>query len=306
MVGAVFYKAGFTFSQINVNGSGDIAFLPDAKDAPKIEQDPDRVNILLLGLRGADDDNGGLLTDTMMVLSLKKSTGQAAMISVPRDLYVKMPVLAGEKSEPIREKINFAYAFGEETKAGMGLAFSKAAISNVTGLYIDHVISVDFIAFKDLIDILGGVDVYLGKPFKETSQFAQEILLELPQGPNHLDGKTALYFVRSRFSTSDFDRAHRQQQVLLAVKEKALSLGVLLNPVKIFEILDSLGRHVRTDIGISQINGLISLARNINSGEIDQKVFDTTPVGLLYHTTSDKGTYILLPVGDNFDGISLG
>ncbi len=303
IVGTMFYKAGFTFSQMNINGNGEVAFLPDAADAPKIEKDSDRINVLLLGLRGVEDDNGGLLTDTMMVLSLKKSTGQAAMISIPRDLYVKMPVLAGKKTEALKEKINFAYALGEETKSGLGLAFSKAAVSNVTGLYINHVISVDFTAFKEVVDILGGVDVYLEKPFKETSQFAQEILLELPEGKNHLDGQTALYFVRSRFSTSDFDRARRQQKVLLAVKDKAFSLGVLLNPVKIFELLGTLGRHVKTDMGVSEMNNLISLINGLDIKKINQKVFDTTPEGLLHQTTSDNGLYILLPVGENYEKI---
>jgi len=303
IVGMMVYKAGFTFSQMNVNGSNGVEILPDASDAPKIEKDPDRINILLLGLRGVGDDNGGLLTDTMMILSLKKSTGQAAMISVPRDLYVKMPVLAGKKTEPIKEKINFAYALGEETKSGLGLVFSKAVVSNVTGLFIDYAASVDFTAFKEVVDILGGVDIYLDKPFAETSQFAKEILLELPAGKNHLDGNTALYFVRSRFSTSDFDRARRQQKVLLAVKEKALSLGVLLNPVKIFELLGTLGRHVKTDMGVSEMNDLLNLANNLDIKKINQKVFDATPEGLLYQTTSEKGLYILLPVGENFDKI---
>lgn len=301
IIGLMFYKAGFTFSQINVDSSGDVALLPNLKDAPKIEKDADRINILLLGLRGAQDENGGLLTDTMMILSFKKSSGQAAMISIPRDLYVNMPVLADKKAEPLKEKINFAYALGEETKTGLGLAFSKAVVSNVTGLFIDYTLSVDFTAFREIVDILGGVDVYLEKPFTETSQFAQEILLDLPAGKNHLDGNTALYFVRSRYSTSDFDRARRQQKVILAVKEKAMSLGVLLNPVKIFGLLDTLGRHVKTDMSAGQINELIGFIAGLDAKKISQKVFDTTPEGLLYHTTSDKGLYILLPVGDNYD-----
>ena len=302
LVGVMFYKAGFTFSQMNVNIGGSV--LPVLEDAPKVEKDEDRINILMLGLRGPEDPNGGLLTDTMIVLSVKKTTGQVAMISIPRDLYVKMPTVNGQNKAPaIKEKINFAYALGEETKQGAGLAFSKAVVSNVTGLYIDHVASVDFMAFKEVVDILGGVDVYLDKPFRETTQFAKEILLELPEGKNHLDGDTALYFVRSRYSTSDFDRAKRQQQVLVAMKDKALSAGILLNPVKDFELLSAMGKHVRTDMAMGDINNLLSLAGNFNSKNITHKVFDTTEEGLLYATTSDSGAYILLPVGDNFEKV---
>jgi len=300
--GMLFYKASFTFSQMNLNQAGGV--LPISEDAPKIEKDPERINILLLGLRGPDDPNGGLLTDTMMVLSVKQSTGQVAMISIPRDLYIKMPTEPGKNSgQAMKEKINFAYALGEERARGGGLAYAKAAVQGVTGLWIDHVVSVDFLAFKEIVDILGGVDITLDKPFKETTQFAKEILLELPAGKNHLDGDTALYFVRSRYSTNDFDRARRQQQVMIAVKDKAMSLGILLNPVKVFGLLDTMGKNVRTDMSLGEINNIIGLSESLNFKNIRSKVFETTPEGLLYATTNEKNIYILLPEGDNFDKI---
>lgn len=303
LTGSIFYKAGFTFSQMNIDNSNGGGILPVSEDAPKTVKDSDRINILLLGLRGVGDPNGGLLTDTIILLSIQKSTNKVAMISIPRDLYVKMPILSGQKTPAIKEKINFAYAMGEEKKRGAGLAFSKVAVEDVTGLYIDYVVSVDFQAFKEIVDILGGIDVYLEKPFSETTQFSKEILLELPAGKNHLDGEKALFFVRSRYSTNDFERARRQQKVMLAMKDKAISLGVLLNPIKIFELLSSFGRHIRTNMSFGDINGLISLVNNLNPESIIGKVFDTSEQGLLYASTSDKGAYILLPVGDNFDKI---
>lgn len=301
LIGTVFYKAGFTFSQMNVGNSSLGGILPISEDAPKTEKDSDRINILLLGLRGVDDPNGGLLTDTIILLSIQKSTNKVAMISIPRDLYIKMPILSDQKTPAIKEKINFAYALGEEKKRDAGLAFSKVAVEDVTGLYIDYAVSVDFEAFKEIVDILGGIDIYLEKPFSETTQFSKDILLELPAGKNHLDGEKTLFFVRSRYSTNDFDRARRQQQILLAIKEKATSLGVLLNPIKIFELFSSFGRHIRTDMSFGDINSLISLANSLNPESIIGKVFDTSEQGLLYASTSDSGAYILLPVGDNFD-----
>jgi LCP family protein required for cell wall assembly len=303
LIGAIFFKASFTFSQMNDYGNNGGMILPVSEDAVKTEKESDRLNILLLGLRGAEDSNGGLLTDTIIVLSIKKSNGKVAMISIPRDLYVKMPILPNQKTQALKEKINFAYALGEGKRQGAGLVYSKVAVENVTGLFIDYVVSVDFQAFQEIVDILGGVDIYLEKPFSETTQFSKEILLELPAGRNHLDGEKALFFVRSRYSTNDFDRARRQQQVLMAMKEKAMSLGILLSPIKIFELLNSFGRHVRADMGFSEINNLIILANDLNSKSIIHKVFDTSPEGLLYNTVSDKGAYILLPVGDNFDKI---
>ena len=289
------YKTGFTFSQMQVDEI-PAGILPLSEHTPMPEAD--RLNILLLGLRGENDDNGGLLTDSIMVVSLKKSTGQAALISIPRDLYVKMP------GEDYKEKINYAHALGYEKRgAAGGLLYSKIVVSKATGLYLNHAIAVNHQAFKEIVDILDGVDIYLDKPFSEKTQFAKEILIDMPAGQNHLNGATALYFVRSRFSTSDFDRARRQQLVLLAIKNKIISLKLLTNPVKIFQILESLGRNVKTDLGLSEIKNLIDLSQKLNDKNIIHKVFDTTPEGLLYSAHAEKGAYILLPVSDNFDKI---
>jgi len=86
--GALIYKTGFTFSQINVKNNDT---LPLAEDQSTPTPDPDRINILLLGLRGEGDPDGGLLTDSMMVVNIKKSTGRVALISIPRDIYLTMP-----------------------------------------------------------------------------------------------------------------------------------------------------------------------------------------------------------------------
>jgi LCP family protein required for cell wall assembly len=292
-IGIFAFKTGFTFSQITVdnNGGGKLPI-----EQPIKEKDPDRVNILLLGLRGEGDPHGGLLTDSLMLVSIKKSTGQVALLSIPRDLYVKIP------GTEIHEKINAVYAYGEKMKQGSGgMLYSKVIISEVTGLYIDYAVSVNFEAFKEAIDAIGGVDVYLDKPFVENQQFTNEIILNLPAGKNHLDGETALFYVRSRYTTSDFDRMRRQQQVLVAVKDKSLSLGVLANPVKIFNLLDVLGRNVRTDMGMGEIQEMIRLASNVNADKISKKVFDTSQEGLLYSSHGTNGAYILLPVGGNYE-----
>lgn len=293
---ALVYKTGFTFSQMNVGNSSGI--LPLTEDEATPLPDSDRLNILVLGLRGEDDPNGGLLTDSIMVLSIKKSTKQVALISIPRDLYITMP------GQNYKEKINFAYALGFEKKGAVdGMYLSKIAVSRVTGLYINNVIAVDHTAFKEIVEIVGGVDVYLDKPFSEKEQFAKEILIDLPAGLNHLGGQTALYFVRARYSTNDFDRARRQQMVFLAVKERAMTLGVLVNPVKIYQLLDSMGRNIKTDMSVGDIKNLVGLVQDVDSKKVIHKVFDVAPEGLLYASQSPAGAYILLPVGDNFQKI---
>mgnify|MGYP001579260230 CR=1 FL=1 len=289
----LFYKTGFTFSQITVNLKNNAGLLPLSSS----EKDPDRLNILLLGLRGENDPNGGLLTDTMMVASIKKSTGQVALISVPRDLYVQMP------ASYQKEKINSSYALGKEKKyGGGGLVYSKAVISEITGLYIDWTASVNFEAFKELVEALGGIYVYLDKPFEEKIQFANEIQLSLPAGWNFLDGDKALYYVRSRYSTSDFDRMRRQQQSLIAIKEKALSLGILTNPLKIFNLLSILGKNVRTDMQMENIQELLALYPHLKTDQIKKRVFDSSPEGLLYSDQSNC-IYTLLPIGGDFSNI---
>ena len=266
--------------------------------------DLERLNILLLGIRGIGDPHGGLLTDAIMVLSVKPETGEAAMISIPRDLYVKVPY------HDYEHKINEVYAvgFSEDKNKNLaersreGLEYSKKAVSRVTGLDIHYAASADFKAFEEIIDTLGGVTITLNKPFSEMNQF-EEGIISLPAGTQTIDGETALLFVRARFSTSDFDRAKRQQQVLISLKNKALSLGVLANPLKIISILDSVGNHVRTDMELWEIQETAAMAKKIDGTKIKKKVFDTSEEGLLYPSRDEKGSYILLPEGDNFSKI---
>lgn len=290
------YKTGFTFSKMTVDLSNNGGILPQIEPLP--EKDPDRTNILLLGIRGEDDPYGGLLTDAMMIVSFKKSTGQVAMISFPRDLYVEMP--ASNK----KEKINTLYAHGEQKRyGGGGILYSKHVLSRISGLYLDYAVVANFEAFQEVVDILGGITIYLDRPFKEETQFAKEIIIDLLAGANVLDGRTALYYIRSRYSTSDFDRARRQQQVLLAIKDKIFSLGVLSNPIKLFNILDSLGRNIRTDISKEEMIESLEMVDRFDDKNIKRKVFDTSPNGLLYSSILEDGTYVLLPMGDDFKQI---
>lgn len=304
----LFLKAGFTINQI-IGWGSTAEIVPEIGNLPQLPaQDPDKINILLLGIRGAEDPGEGkLLSDAIVLLSIKKSTGQIALISFPRDLYVQI-WCAHEK-----KKINFAYAQG-------GLDCAKKTISYLSGLYIDHAVSVDFKAFEEAIDAVGGINVYLDKPFEEDFQWAKEgwpedehwfikdfngeerWVFHMATGTNYLDGKTALYYVRSRYSSDDFDRMRRQHQVLMTLKDKTLSLNVLANPIKIYNLLDVLGKHVRSDMGLTDISGLISLASGLDTKNIKKKIFDTTAEGLLYQTFINE-EYVLLPVGDNFEKI---
>jgi len=319
-----FFKTTFTISQIT-SEEGDKAPYSPSENLPKLPSDnPDRLDILLLGIRGGENtEEGNYLSDTLMIVSVEKKTGKVALISIPRDLYIQPWGLREKK------KINFAYAYG-------GLECAKKTVSMVTGLYIDYAVSIDFEGFKEVVDILGGIDIYLEKPFEEIFQWSKEgkeeseywVIKEfplenqsvektstssqetstpkvarwvfyIPAGQHHLNGEEALYYARSRYSTNDFDRMRRQQKILLALKEKILSLGVLANPVKIYNLLDALGQNIRTDISWKEIKNFISLASNIDAKHIKRLVFDTSEEGLLYQTFINN-EYVLLPVGNNF------
>jgi len=298
------FKTGMAFSKIITisNIAWEKIFgskFPSSEYTP--EEDPDRINALILGIRGEGDFNGGLLTDTMMMVSFKKSTGQVALISIPRDLYLQMP------GEVKYEKINAAYALGLE-RYNNGLDYAKKTVAYVTGQHIEYALVVNFDAFEDIIELLGGVTIYLDKPFIEDKQWLCDTSGENCQpfvvdaGQQTLDGERALLYVRSRFSSNDFDRARRQQQVILALKDKLLSLGILADPLKISGILDVVSKNIKTDVMPWEIPQLIDLAKSAKTEKIITKVFENSEQGLLYQTQIN-GIYVLLPTEGNFSKI---
>lgn len=282
-------------------------FAISGEKLPTIDEDPeytmpkeekDRWDILILGIRGEDDENaeeaGALLSDTMMVLSYDKTIKKTSLVSIPRDLYVR---IYGTK----KDKINSAYEIGILRKNNLG--FTKKLISRITGVYIDNVIVLDFSSFKKVINDLGGVDIELDKPFTETQQWGYEF--SLPAGNNHLNGDSALYYARSRYSSNDFDRAQRQQKIILAIKNKVMELNILSDPIRSLSILNSIRKNIETDLNIFDTNGLYELSSQFDS-ESNIKRYVITTENLVYesHLQTEYGNlYVLLPNGDNLQGI---
>ncbi len=254
-------------------------------------EEKDRVDILIMGIRGDNEPDsetaGPHLTDTIMVFSYDKQTGKSAVISIPRDLYVKI--------YDKEEKINAAYSEG--MARGEGLDFTKRLISQISGVYIDHALVIDFSSFEKIIDSVGGIDIVLDQPFTEKTQWGYEF--SLPAGKNHLDGKNALYYARSRFSSNDFDRARRQQQIIFALKDKLVKINLFSDPIKAFDIFKTLRNNITTDIGLWDIKGMMDLANKVN-GNTKHYVISTDNLTYESHI---KGSYVLLPKGDNFNGI---
>lgn len=303
--GWAMYKAGATLSKISTK---DGFFSSLWKSIPGVAsdklqgQDQGQINVLLLGMRGSNMPGGGLLADSIMVAAIRPQENKVALISIPRDLYVQDP---GTTSQ---SKINAVHAMYEDKEEGKGMEMMKQVVSDVTGLQIHYVVRIDFKGFTELVDKMGGVDVYLDKPFAEPKQFEGEEAanFSLPAGKNHLDGSKALFFTRARYASSDFERAKRQQQVLIALKDKMLSLGTLSDFGKVNNILNILGDDVRADMDASEMRKFFDLANNLHDPQMKQKVFDTSSEGLLNASKADTPegkTYILLPAGGNYDKI---
>lgn len=258
-----------------------------------------RINILLLGMGGANHP-GGTLTDSIMVISIDPNDKTLAMLSIPRDLYVP---IAGKKQSA---KINEVYSIGEKEKAGNGPVLLKETVGNILDLPIHYYVNVDFYGFVKFIDEIGGVDVLVDKnlydPYFPDANMQGYDPFYIKAGQQHLDGSTALKYARSRETTSDFDRAARQQKIIAAVKEKTLSAGFLANPKKILDTVKIIGDHVKTDFTADELIQLANLAKQIDSSKTVSKVLTNATDGELV-SDSSSGTYYLLPKDKTWEEI---
>ena len=152
---------------------------------------------------------------------------------------------------------------------------------------------------------MGGVDIYVDKAIYDPS-FPDKNMkgydpFRMKAGQQHMDGSTALKYARSRESTSDFDRAKRQQKVIAAVKEKAMKSGIMTNPQKIIDVLSTLGNSVKTNFSVSETKSFLGLVKDITSSNISSTVLSNGPDGLL--VDYNNGTYYLKPKTGNFKEI---
>lgn len=249
-----------------------------------------RINILLLGIGGEGHDAPNL-TDTIIVMSIDPKSKTVSLLSLPRDLYVNIPSFG-------YNRINSAYAQGEENGyQGGGAALAKEVVSDILDLPIHYYIRLDFTGFEKIVDTLGGITVEVEEDIYDweyPNDKGGYNPLYIKKGVYNMNGELALKFARSRKTSSDFDRARRQQKVLLAIEEKSFALGTILNPKKITEIINTLENHLRTDLQFWEIERLIEIASDINTDNIAHKVLDNTPEGLLYDD-SVEGMYVLVP-----------
>lgn len=281
-----------SWTEKKINFLGQIGLLIRSSDKKIKGEDEGRINILLLGMGGIGHE-GTYLTDTIILVSIKPKE-KIALLSIPRDLALPIAGYGWRK-------INNANAFGELSNPGSGGEFTSALVSKTFGIPIHYYVRVDFDGFKKIIDDLGGIGIYVERSFVDysypTSDFKYQTV-SFEKGWQIMDGQTALKFVRSRHGTngenSDFARSRRQQKVLLALKEKILSLNTLLNPQKIFKIYSNYQENVKTNFEIWEVLRLAKLVREIKNQEIIHHVLDDSPNSPLFAANID-GAYVLLP-----------
>ena len=281
-------------------GSGSFwASLFGGKSATLIGEDTGRVNVLLLGNPGvADDVDGPFLTDTMMVASYGLEDKTLHLFSIPRDLQVDVSGYG-------LTKVNAVYEIGE-SKFSDGPGTTLSTVGSLLGLTIPYYVKVDFDGFKQIVDELGGVTVEVKKdlldPYYPTVNKGYETL-DIKAGVYTMDGDMSLKYVRSRQTTSDFDRAKRQQQVLVALRNKALDLELLTTPTKIFAVRDIIQDHFSTNLTEAEAKRALQLLVELDTSKVMNKVFDDSPAGLLYGTKVD-GIFVLKPVDDDYSKLS--
>jgi LCP family protein required for cell wall assembly len=202
-----------------------------------------QVNIMLLGSDQRPND-GGFRTDTIILLTLNPAEGTAHLTSFPRDLYVYIPGWTVQR-------INTAFAHGGFETLALTMEYNF-------GVHPDHYVLINLWSFMDVIDSLGGIDVEVGRTLCDHRDDHGTYCVE--QGVEHMDGETALWYVRSRYSTSDFDRGRRQQEVILAAFDKVISLDGLRQAPELYDIYVD---NVSTDMQFDDLAEYLPLAADL-------------------------------------------
>ena len=261
---------------------------PTADRPAILTQEPElkRINTIFLGIAG-EGNSAPNLTDTLMVMSADNNS-EGFLLSIPRDLLVKIP------DKNLYTKINALYQ-------NYGIDAVQNLLTEITGLNFDYNIVIDLEGVRKIIDQVGGIDVFVEEDIDDPAFPGPNNSYEhftLQKGLQHLNGETALKYIRTRHDINgDFSRMNRQQKVLVALKEKIASLHPLWNLTIIFDILKTLSGHLETNISIKDIKSFWKMAKNFNLDKIKFKTLDpTTELLVPDHTILGGETaYILKP-----------
>jgi polyisoprenyl-teichoic acid--peptidoglycan teichoic acid transferase len=290
-------KKNFLINQISHLISADTKKLAGEKD--------ERTNLLILGMGGLGHD-GAFLTDTIIILSYDYENQETSLVSLPRDFLVKV-------DNTSYQKVNYIYTAGEYSENSNGIEYSKKVLSQNLGIPIHYAISIDFFGFEEIIDALGGVNVYVENSFIDYQYPTKDHKIqtvEFEKGNQHLNGEEALQFVRSRhgivtegngFEASDFARSDRQFKIIESIKSKIMSFSTISNPNKVINLFKILDKYIDTDIEAWEALRFVDILRTMEKDKIFNKVLNDAPGNLLRSATSTlDGAFILVPKNNDY------
>jgi len=284
-----------------------------------LKKSDNRISILLLGIGGGNHD-GPNLTDTIIYASLDPDKNKVSLVSIPRDLWI----------QDINGKINSAYALGEDKKKGGGLVLAEALVSKILNQPVDYGVRIDFAGFVKAVDLVGGLDITVDRSFDDyeypiegkeddacghSNDELQNLAtassqldafpcrykhIHFDKGLTHMDGETALEFVRSRHAVgdegSDFARSARQQKVIVAFRQKVLSAETILNPTKVINLFNIVKGSIDTDIKEDEYDDFVRLSQKLKKAKIQSSVLDTGD-----DATGRPGLLINPPITSDFN-----
>jgi LCP family protein required for cell wall assembly len=311
LLGGLVFGLRFYKDIARLTGNNNPLSLLGAFHPAHLKNQNGRVNILVAG-NSADDagHDGGNLTDSIMVLSVNTNNNTALMLSVPRDLWVNIPGIG-------HSKINAAYPNG-------GMNKLQQVVQDNLGLTIDYQALVNYSAFRDLVNAVGGISITIKSsdprgiydPSLDYTSRNCCALAKYPNGPVNLNGKQALNLARARgdayrsygFPQADFDRTTHQRQMLIAIKDKASSSAVISNPFKVTSLIDAVGSNVKTNLQVSEIETLYTYMKKIDDTKIDSYNINTlkgSGTTMLANYTSPDGQSTLIPAAgiDDFTDV---
>jgi LCP family protein required for cell wall assembly len=298
-------------------GGGGAAALQENVDPAQLRGEGDgRVNVLMLG-RGGEGHEGADLTDTIMVASINPIQKEAALLSIPRDLYVQTSgggytkinaVFANAKNKALansNQNDNNRVKNAEEA----GMKAVEDIVAAKMGIPIHYHAIVDFEGFRKAIDTVGGVDINVpenGVVYERMRIMGVNYALNVQKGWSHFNGLRALAYSRSRYTSArgDFDRSERQRLILVALKNKVISAGTYGNPWKISQLMDNFGDHIRANLSLDEVKRLYDIGQSIDSKNIASVGLADPPNNYLTTSFIDGQSVVVPRAGvDNYKEI---
>ena len=243
----------------------------------------DQVNILLLGSDWRP--NSGYRTDVILLASINKKEATVSLVSFPRDLWVEIPGIQ-------EERINTAMGYG-------GFPLLKSTFEHNFAIPIDYYMMTNFSGLKSIIDTLGGIDIEASQNTEDRCDLSYQhgAWCSIGPGQAHLDGELALWYVRSRYTSDDFDRTRRAQEVLEGLFKKMMSLDAVARAPELYNLFIS---SVETDMAFEDMLALIAIAPTILSDTARVTRYYLGPEQVTSYMIPSSGANVLLP---NYDAI---